>query len=124
MGTEHHNLSAHRTRSFSSIAATLALTLLVPSCASMHWVRPNTSGDQANLDETQCRNAAVSETNLYPYPAPAYGPAWRNNYGYAPSGPDPLKRSELENFCMRSRGYALAPVDQAERRAAVGGSPR
>ena len=64
----------------------------------------------ACLGEQQCQNAAAAEGPIYPWPSPWYG----RRPGFGPWGPDPFyEESRLADFCMRMRGYALAPADKA-----------
>lgn len=75
--------------------------------ASMEWVRPDTTPEQASFDQQQCRNAAWHYSSSGPW-YPWYPRAgWRGFWGGA-WGPDPfLEELRLADFCMRVRGYEL-----------------
>ena len=98
------------------------VALLVAACTPMQWVRPDVTPEQAVADEALCRQAAWREANLVGVEYGLFDP-WMNRdvFGrplfYPPAGPffDPLlnrdwDEARLSDFCMRSKGYELAPA--------------
>lgn len=88
----------------------------------MEWVRPNSGPLELRQDLSQCRQDAWREAQwrsfLY---RPFYTTTVVDRFGrrfvvpYSPFG-DPfgdslLEESRLTDFCMRSKGYALAPIE-------------
>jgi hypothetical protein len=95
--------------------------LVCSACAPMAWVRPDATPEMIAADEQFCQQQAWREASSYSMAYRPFGP-WldRGAYGgafYHSVGPfyDPyydlsLEQQRLENFCMRSRGYDLAPA--------------
>ena len=96
--------------------AIAALFLLAAcGCAPVGYVRSGMTPSQAELDERDCRALAQREmlpvplAGVRPYPYPYYYPRSRPLFG------DPLldrlrNENDLADFCMRARGYRLAPL--------------
>ena len=101
--------------------ALLAL-LVAGGCAPAQWTRQDASDEQMSRDLKECRDTAFWEAQRRPYGFQHVGPmvvqdsAGRRFFVY-PYGPfaDPygerfIEEGRLANFCMRSRGYELAPA--------------
>ncbi|HET7363175.1 MAG TPA: hypothetical protein VFJ70_06315 [Burkholderiales bacterium] len=89
----------------------------------MEWVRPDATPQQRAMDQQHCEQAAWQEANYYYLGYGPFGPwMYRDAAGrffYHPVGPfyDPfydrtLEEQRLANFCMRAKGYELAPVSR------------
>ena len=90
----------------------------------MAWVKQDAGPDQLNQDMAQCRQEAWREAQWRSFLYRPIGPVtWRDAQGRRffgwPASPfgDPfgdrfMEESRLENFCMRSKGYDLAPVEK------------
>ena len=95
-----------------------ALTLAAAGCAQMEWARPDATLEQLAADTQRCEQAAWSEANYYYMGYRPFGPwLYRGGPFFHPVGPfyDPLydrtmEEQRLANFCMRAKGYDLAPV--------------
>jgi hypothetical protein len=100
-----------------------ALLALATACTPMGWVKPDASSEQVAADTQECEQEAWREAR-WSYMA-AYGPfnpwMYRDAYGRAFAGPpfgpfyDPfgdryMEEQRLANFCMRAKGYELAPL--------------
>lgn len=111
----------------------LVVTLLIGPLAAcgppLAWQRPNTSLADAGLDSRECaalaRDQAFRESVFgppygyygYPYGRYAFGPYSSNYYGPHHGFPESFmwrsqRESDLQNFCLRARGYRLIPVTQ------------
>jgi hypothetical protein len=105
-------------------ASAIALALLLAGCTPMEWVRPDATPEQVDADAVQCqRDAWYEATSRYWYYRPlapmvfrdALGrPVFARPYGYAsdPFGDPLLEEARLAQFCMRNKGYELAPVER------------
>lgn len=108
----------------SAIASVLTLAVLsgvLPGCGqAMQWYRPDTTLEAADLDARECRAAARDEAFRESF---FYGPPFYSFPYYGPRGPrhwrdpfyDPFfardqREQDLQDFCLRSRGYQLVPV--------------
>jgi hypothetical protein len=108
-----------------SLAALSSIALLLAACGPpMAWQKPGVSMVEAQADSRECnllaRNQAFRESFVAGYGYPGYG------YPYYPYGPygyrrsyynDPFmyrgqRESDLQDFCLRARGYSLQPVPQ------------
>jgi hypothetical protein len=102
----------------------IALALLAAACTPMQWTRQDAGPEQLNQDMAQCRQEAWREAQwrsfLYRPIAPVMlrDAQGRSFFGW-PSSPfgDPfgdrfMEESRLEHFCMRNKGYDLAPVEK------------
>jgi hypothetical protein len=100
------------------------LLALLAACAPMEWTRSDATPGQTAADMRACRDQAWRETSWSSLGYGAWGPPMfsdpflgRRYLGwpyYSPFG-DPfgdrfLEESRLTNFCMRAKGYDLAPV--------------
>ena len=93
----------------------VAATALAAACTPMQWVKEDATPQQLNEDSIQCQQDAWREARLriwYYRPLPSIG------WPYGPAGDpfwDPyLEESRLTQFCMRSKGYELQPVEKAK----------
>lgn len=120
-------------RSLLSLVSLAALAVLLAGCGPpLAWQKPGVSLADAEMDSRQCyglaRDQAFRESfygfgygyRSYPgYAWPSYG------YPYYPYGPYGYRRgyhddfmyrgqreSDLQDFCMRARGYSLQPVPE------------
>ena len=97
--------------------------LLLAACAPMQWVKPDASAEQLEQDLKMCQDEAWREaTWRSAHYVNAIGPmVYQDSVGRRflvwPYGPfaDPwgdrfMEESRLANFCMRAKGYELAPV--------------
>lgn len=88
----------------------------------MEWVKPDTSPEQLNQDAAQCQQEAWREARWRSFLYRPFGPTLLHDrfgrpylgWPYSPLG-DPfgdelMEESRLANFCMRAKGYELAPV--------------
>ena len=98
-----------------------ALLLGLTACTPMQWARTDATPQQTEADEMQCQQDAWREVNNYYLGYRAFGPwMYRHALGgpfYHPIGPffDPysdrhMEEQRLANFCMRAKGYDLAPA--------------
>jgi hypothetical protein len=102
-------------RSWIAIAA-----LIVAGCAPMNWVRPDATPEQLAADTQQCEQEAWREANYYYAGATPFGPwLYRGDPFFHTAGPffNPyydrtMEEQRLANFCMRAKGYDLAPVSK------------
>jgi hypothetical protein len=89
----------------------------------MEWVRPDATPEMVAADQQFCQQQAWQEASSYSMGYRPFGPwIYRDAFGrsfYHSVGPfyDPyydrsLEEQRLANFCMRSRGYELAPAKQ------------
>lgn len=103
--------------------AFIALMLSLAGCGpAMEWYRPNTSADAARQDAAECRGEARDEAfresfSYGPpfYSFPYYGARgsryWRDPL-YDPFFAREMREQSLQEFCLRSRGYRLVPVQK------------
>ena len=110
-----------RTGTAFSIAA---LALLLAACTPMEWVKADSTPEQVDADSLQCQRDAWYEANSrYWYYRPLAPMVFRDSlgrpvfarpYGYAsdPFGDPMLEEARLAQFCMRNKGYELAPVER------------
>ncbi|HEX6958928.1 MAG TPA: hypothetical protein VF194_13160 [Ferrovibrio sp.] len=102
----------------------LGLAPLVGCGPAMEWTKPNMSLAELQADRAECASLARDQAfrdSFYsqPFFVPwsRYGdPWWPRSYYGGPFG-DPMmyraqRENELQSFCLRSRGYHLAPVQQ------------
>lgn len=103
------------------LLALVSLVAALAACAPMEWTRGDATPEQREADMRACRDQAWREAtwNAFHY----YGPTgvFADPFGrrtlwpyYSPFG-DPfgdrfLEESRLANFCMRAKGYELAPL--------------
>ena len=95
-----------------------ALVLAAAGCAPMKWIKPDATPEQLAADTQQCEQAAWSEANYYYMGYRPFGPwLYRGGPFFHPVGPfydlyydRTMEEQRLANFCMRAKGYELAPV--------------
>jgi hypothetical protein len=98
-----------------------ALLLLATGCAPMQWVREGAGPEQVRQDDALCQREAWREAS---WRAWFYRPAMTTIldregrpffiWPYSPFG-DPfgdrlMEEARLASFCMRAKGYGLAPL--------------
>ena len=102
------------------------LLLLVAACAPMEWAREDASPEQAAADAQQCDDLAWRDAYRLrleyvhgPFAPWMYRDAFGHPFYGRPFGPfyeplgDPFfEEQRLANFCMRAKGYELAPVEE------------
>ena len=101
------------------------LVVLVAACTPMAWVKPDATPAQFAADSQECEQEAWREArwNYMGYHA-AFTPwMYRDAFGrpfagrpfgpfYDPFGDRYMEETRLANFCMRAKGYELAPVQK------------
>jgi len=112
--------------SFLSLAAAAAL---LSACGPpLAWQKPGITMADAQADKQECgglaRDQAFRESFFGPYPAyrwPGYGYPYYpyGAYGYRRAYHDDFmyrgqRESDLQDFCMRARGYSLQPVPETQ----------
>lgn len=112
-------------KTWSSIPA-LAIAGLLAACGPpMAWQKPGVTLAEAQADSRDCANLARDQAFRESFFG---GPYYSGYYGMWPSrfGPYPSpygyrhdafmwrqqREGDLQNFCLRARGYHLAPVGQ------------
>jgi len=104
------------------------LLLLAVGCASMEWVKPDATPEQVAADSQACDEEAWRMLRWYgmgygpfyePFSAWMYRDGWGRPFVGPAFGPfyDPLadrymEEQRLANFCMRAKGYELAPREK------------
>ena len=104
----------------------LAAVLLVAAaaCAPMEWTRGDATPEQISADMRACRDQAWREASWSSLAYGSWGPPLfadpffgRRYLGWPYASPfgDPfgdrfLEEARLTNFCMRAKGYDLAPL--------------
>lgn len=105
-------------RSFAALAAFLAV-----ACTPMEWTRSGASPEDLRADMQQCQQQAWQEANsqMFHYYG-AYGPfpyadpfgqrfmAWPDSFIHDLHGERFIEESRLANFCMRAKGWEVAPA--------------
>ena len=104
------------TRKTGAITTGILLALTLAGCAPMQWIDPrtgSTAGADAALEE--CHRLALDEAwrsqwyyGWSPHLYEPFGgyPGWRYPFGHDESFSHDLY-FQLQNFCMRSRGFRL-----------------
>jgi len=105
-----------------------ACALLLAACTPMQWTRDGAPPDAATLerDSSDCRLQAWREAQYRAWTYAPMGPivirdgrrfvGWPYRpYAYPYADPF-LEESRLTDFCMRNKGYELAPVEKAPAR--------
>jgi hypothetical protein len=104
-------------------AAALGVSLVSAGCTPMEWVRPDATPEQREQDERFCEQEAWREARwrswyYQPFPMAPFRDASGRRFFPGPySDPfnDPfLEEGRLAQFCMRSKGYELVPVEPAQ----------
>jgi hypothetical protein len=97
-----------------------ALALLT-ACESQHWEHPQTGTAKVEADTRECSETARREAWRYTGPGTLGGPAFaRGPDGRVFVDPSPsrlypspsVEEAQLREYCMRSKGYRLAPDKQ------------
>lgn len=104
----------------------IALLALLAGCGPpLVWDRPQTSDAIVHADVQDCRRMARQQAFAETWPGPSFrGFPARGYYDRRPGYfyHDPFakpffereaRESSLHDFCMRARGYRLAPLEQA-----------
>jgi hypothetical protein len=98
------------------------LLLAAAGCTPMAWVRQDSGPEELKQDLSQCRQDAWREAQWRSFLYRPFGATTIvDRFGrrlvvpYSPFG-DPfgdslLEESRLTDFCMRSKGYALVPIE-------------
>ena len=96
------------------------ISLAAAACAPMDWARSDATPDQMEADMKACRDQAWREAtwmSFHYYPFGFWDPFGRRYLGWPYTTPfaDPygdrfLEEARLADFCMRAKGYELAPV--------------
>jgi len=101
--------------------------LLLAGCTSMQWIKADTTPEQMNQDAIQCQQYAWREARLSSWYSRPVGPivvhdAAGRAFVAWPGGPfggpfsDPfMEEGRLAQFCMRSKGYELVPVEPGKQ---------
>jgi hypothetical protein len=103
--------------------AVLGLAALA-ACAPMEWTRDDATAEQAAADTRACREQAFRETTWSSFgfyggmgPGLYSDPFGRRYFGWPSYGAfaDPfgdrfMEEARLASFCMRAKGYELAPL--------------
>lgn len=112
-----------------AILALGAASLLAACGPPMAWQKPGVTVAEAQVDSRECNNLARDQAFRESFFAGPYGyPGQYGYYGSWPSrfGPYPgpygyrhdsfmwrqQREGDLQNFCLRARGYHLAPVPE------------
>jgi hypothetical protein len=108
-------------------SALVLVALLLAGCTPMQWIKADTTPEQMNKDALECQQYGWREARLRAgFPRP-WGPVIVHDAaGHAfvvwPEGPfadpfnDPfMEEGRLAQFCMRSRGYELVPVEAGKQ---------
>jgi hypothetical protein len=89
----------------------------------MQWVRPDLNPEQLQQDAAQCRQEAWREASFRSFAYRPFAPSlfldpwgrrlvgWPHSSLTDPFGHQFLEEARLADFCMRSKGYELAPVE-------------
>jgi hypothetical protein len=88
----------------------------------MQWVKADATPEQLDQDSIQCQQDAWREARFRAWyyrplvPTVLVDRAGRRFLSYGGTLPDPfgdpfLEESRLANFCMRSKGYELVPLE-------------
>jgi|GEM_PF-5505623 len=93
------------------IISTLALTILLSSCAAQKygWGHPTNNEAQFHSDKARCRYVAALSSGSY---APN-NPGYQTAFGKALADRMDInsRRAELVTYCMQSLGYVWAAID-------------
>jgi hypothetical protein len=107
----------------------VAVLALTAACTPMQWVKEDATAQQLKEDSIQCQQDAWREARMRIwYYRPLGASFTRDNpsigWPYGPSGDpfwDPyLEESRLTQFCMRSKGYQLQPVEKPREQVEPG----
>jgi len=87
--------------------APLLLCAALAACTPMQWVKPDASAEQLERDIAACRRQARQEARFGGWLDRSVGPRYLGD----PLGERFMEESRLAHFCMRAKGYQLAPVE-------------
>jgi hypothetical protein len=99
-----------------------AALLVLSGCTPMQWVRQDATPAQLEQDLAQCRQEAWREAQWRAFMYRPFGPTYIVDrfgqprfFSYSPLG-GPfgdtfIEESRLAHFCMRAKGYDLAPIE-------------
>ena len=106
-----------------TVLALLSAATAITACTPMQWVKADATPERLQEDSIHCQQEAWREARTRSWYYRPFSPVFirdasgRNFLGW-PYGPysdpfgDPyLEESRLTQFCMRSKGYELQPVD-------------
>jgi hypothetical protein len=107
-------------------AAAAAAVLVLAGCTPMEWIKPDVTPEEREQDAIACQQEAWHEARwrawyYRPYPIAPFRDAsgrffFPGPYSYFsdPFGDPFLEEGRLAQFCMRSKGYELVPVEPAQ----------
>jgi hypothetical protein len=100
--------------------------LLLGGCTPMQWVKTDMTPEQFRADAQYCQQEAWREARFRAWASPRLASpvvvrdaagrpyvAWTHSPFYDPFGDSFMEESRLAQFCMRSKGYRLEPVEKA-----------
>lgn len=116
-------------KSAFSIPAVVIAGLLAGCGPPLAWQKPGVSLEETQADSRDCASLARDQAfreSFFGYGGPSYYGAWPSRFGPYPSPyggygnyywQDSFmwraqREGDLQNFCLRARGYHLAPVAQ------------
>ena len=99
-----------------------AVLLVLAGCTPMQWVRQDATAEELSHDLAQCRQDAWREAQWRTFMYRPFGPTYMvDRFGRphllsyspfgGPFGDTFIEESRLAHFCMRAKGYDLAPID-------------
>src|SRR6266850_6295442 len=130
-------VAVRSTRMHRLTLISIACAGLAAACTLMQWVKPDATPEQLSQDMAQCRQDAWREAQFRTWLYRPIGPtmvqdAQGRRFFVWPSSPfgDPfsdqlMEEARLASFCMRSKGYELAPAETIQPSApkAPAGNP-
>jgi hypothetical protein len=105
--------------------AALGAAIVLVGCTPMQWVKPDVTPEERDQDSIACQQAAWHDARMRAwYYRPLTMAPFRDASGrrfFGPYGPyadpfgDPLlEEGRLAQFCMRSKGYELVPLEPGQ----------
>jgi hypothetical protein len=103
--------------------AIAAAALAAAGCTPMQWVKPDAAPEQAAQDSIECQQEAWREARMRSWSYRPLGPvpfrdargrtfmAWPLGAWGDPFGDTFMEEGRLAQFCMRSKGYQLEPIE-------------
>jgi hypothetical protein len=99
----------------------ILLAALLAACTPMQWVRQDATPEQLNQDLAQCQQESAREAQWRAFMHRPFGHTfivdrfgrrflWPHSPLDDPFGDQFMEESRLIRFCMRAKGYELAPV--------------
>ena len=103
------------------VASALLLSLFVLAACDqpMQWERPGADAQARARDLDECRAAASDESNRNYYPAsgaPADSWRWPTSWPQRAESQRFYAETNLTRFCMRNKGWELAPASRTEKK--------